>query len=53
MASFRIYVKNGDTSLTKGCDYRCKEEILCNLVTSDYGDLSHCTEIKRRMLARR
>jgi hypothetical protein len=53
MASFRIYVKNGDTSLAKGCDYRCKEEILCNLVTSDYGDLSHCTEIKRRMLARR
>ncbi|CAB3377350.1 Hypothetical predicted protein [Cloeon dipterum] len=50
---YGITVKRGDTSMKKGCDFRCKEEILCNLVTSDYGDQSHCQEIKRRMLARR
>ncbi|KAG8237410.1 hypothetical protein J437_LFUL016226 [Ladona fulva] len=48
---YGYYVKNGDTSLAKGCDAECKQNILCGLVTMDYGDQSHCDLIKSRMRA--
>ncbi|XP_046396231.1 sphingomyelin phosphodiesterase-like isoform X2 [Ischnura elegans] len=46
---YGYYVKNGDSALAKGCDKKCKEEILCGFLTMDYGDQSHCDLIKARM----
>ena len=47
--SFRNYVKQGDPAMLEGCDIECKQDLLCSMVTSNFGDQTKCNEISRKM----
>ncbi|KAF4518614.1 hypothetical protein B566_EDAN009863 [Ephemera danica] len=42
---WRYYVKEGDTSLAKGCDTKCLEDLVCEIVVTVHGDNSKCLEL--------
>lgn len=42
---FRFYVKEGDTSLVSGCDSACSLDLLCSIVSNEFGDTRKCDEI--------
>ncbi|KAK2703000.1 hypothetical protein QYM36_018450, partial [Artemia franciscana] len=46
---YRNYVKQGDPAMLEGCDIECKQDLLCSMVTSNFGDQTKCNEISRKM----
>jgi len=51
-ALYDLYLRNfnkGSGTGTSGeCDAACKAEMLCSIVTADFGDQSHCVALKQR-----
>ena len=43
--------KASDYWLAKGCDRSCRTKLLCYVVTTNYGDQSHCADIKQKLNA--
>jgi len=48
---FRNNHKASDYWLAKGCDRSCRTKLLCYVVTTNYGDQSHCADIKQKLNA--
>jgi hypothetical protein len=45
----KFYSRSGPFYSTKECDKKCREEMLCSLVTSRLSDKFQCQAIKRTM----
>jgi hypothetical protein len=42
---FRYYVKLGDTAMEKGCEGKCRKDLVCEIVTSVHGDKTKCDSL--------
>ena len=43
---YRNYHKAADRVVAKGCHAKCRYEILCNLVTTNFADQENCDRIQ-------
>lgn len=42
---FRYYVTEGDPFLAQGCDTKCLQDLLCEIVTNQPDDLTQCNQL--------
>lgn len=43
--TFRNAHKASEPALAKGCDSKCRKDLLCRIVTADFKDQSHCEKV--------
>ncbi|KAG5890821.1 hypothetical protein JTB14_008262 [Gonioctena quinquepunctata] len=44
---YNFKFKNSDAAISDGCDDKCKKDLLCSMVTTEFGDTQICDEVKK------